>query len=60
MGDEMRDSILDIAEAEGWPVAPPAPPSMDGPMGRLEAAVQAPRLEMIIDSEPTTATNPLL
>jgi hypothetical protein len=57
LSEEMSDSILDIAEAEVWSIAPP---SMDGPMGQLEAAVEALCLEMIMDPEPTITTNPLL
>jgi hypothetical protein len=57
LSEEMCDSILDIAEAEAWSVSPQ---SMDGPMGQLEAAVQGLCLEMIMDHEPTTTTNPLL
>jgi hypothetical protein len=57
LSEEMRDSILDIAEAEACSVGPP---SMDEPMGLLEAAVQGLCLEMIMVHEPTTTTNPLL
>jgi hypothetical protein len=55
--DEMYDSIFDIVEADAWSVGPH---SQDGPMGQLEAAVEALCLEMNMDHEPTTTTNPLL
>jgi hypothetical protein len=57
LSEDMGDSILDIAQAEAWSVSPP---SMDGPMGPLDDAVQRLCLEMIMDHQPTTATSPLL